>query len=376
MKQGWELKKLGEVCDLINGSTPLKSNKDYWVNGSFPWFTIEDLRIQGRVINYTNQFITKIGLKKLKILPVDTVLLCCTASIGEYAITKIELTTNQQFNGLVIKDKNKLSPSFLLYFSSTLREKLYNLSGKATIDFISISKLKNIEIPIPPLPEQERIVSILDQVFSAIEQAKANAEKNLKNAKELFDSYLNGVFENKGEDWKESEIGEIIDIKNGKSQKEVLSETGPYKIMGSAGNLMGYSNGYICDAGTTIIGRKGNISKPIYIEEKFWNVDTAFGFYPKNNLLENKFIYYLCLTIDFEKMNRGTTIPSLVKSELKTIKVWYPKLSEQQDIIKKLDKFSIEIKQLEETYQQKLIELEDLKKSILQKAFNGELINL
>ena len=75
-------------------------------------------------------------------------------------------------------------------------------------------------------------------------------------------------------------------------------------------------------------------------------------------------------------MNRGTTIPSLVKSELKTIKVWYPKLSEQQDIIKKLDKFSIEIKQLEETYQQKLIELEDLKKSILQKAFNGELINL
>ena len=69
MKQGWELKKLGEVCDLINGSTPLKSNKDYWVNGSFPWFTIEDLRIQGRVINYTNQFITKIGLKKLKILP-------------------------------------------------------------------------------------------------------------------------------------------------------------------------------------------------------------------------------------------------------------------------------------------------------------------
>ena len=376
MKQGWELKKLGEVCDLINGSTPLKSNKDYWVNGSFPWFTIEDLRIQGRVINYTNQFITKIGLKKLKILPVDTVLLCCTASIGEYAITKIELTTNQQFNGLVIKDKNKLSPSFLLYFSSTLREKLYNLSGKATIDFISISKLKNIEIPIPPLPEQERIVSILDQVFSAIEQAKANAEKNLKNAKELFDSYLNEIFTNKGEDWKESEIGEIIDIKNGKSQKEVLSETGPYKIMGSAGNLMGYSNGYICDAGTTIIGRKGNISKPIYIEEKFWNVDTAFGFYPKNNLLENKFIYYLCLTIDFEKMNRGTTIPSLVKSELKTIKVWYPKLSEQQDIIKKLDKFSIEIKQLEETYQQKLIELEDLKKSILQKAFNGELINL
>lgn len=356
MKQGWELKKLGEVCNVGYG-TRVVNKRDggsiYPVyGGGGPTFFMDTFNRADCLV------VGRFALSEK-----------CTRFVkGQFFLNDSGLTVSPL-------NKNELFQNFLNLQLLFLNDYIYSLAKGAAQKNLDVSAFKNIEIHYPKsLPEQERIVSILDQVFSAIEQAKANAEKNLKNAKELFDSYLNEIFTNKGEDWKESEIGEIIDIKNGKSQKEVLSETGPYKIMGSAGNLMGYSNGYICDAGTTIIGRKGNISKPIYIEEKFWNVDTAFGFYPKNNLLENKFIYYLCLTIDFEKMNRGTTIPSLVKSELKTIKVWYPKLSEQQDIIKKLDKFSIEIKQLEETYQQKLIELEDLKKSILQKAFNGELI--
>jgi restriction endonuclease S subunit len=92
----WEVKKLGDVCDIINGSTPLRTNSEFWHNGTVPWFTIDDIRKQGRRISHTEQFVTKAALKKLRVLPVNTVLLCCTASIGEYAITEIELTTNQQ----------------------------------------------------------------------------------------------------------------------------------------------------------------------------------------------------------------------------------------------------------------------------------------
>jgi len=139
--------------------------------------------------------------------------------------------------------------------------------------------------------------------------------------------------------WEVRKLGEIIEIKNGKNQQLVLSENGKYKIMGSAGNVMGYATDYICDAGTTIIGRKGNISKPIYINEKFWNVDTAFGLYPKNeNDMDKRFVYYLCLGIDFKSMNRGTTIPSLVKSELQSIQILFPKsLIKQQKIVAILD---------------------------------------
>ncbi len=375
MKQGWKIKNLGEICEIVNGSTPLRTNKDFWDNGDYPWFTIDDIREQGRIINHTRQKVTNKALKKLRVLPIDTILLCCTASIGEYAITKIELTTNQQFNGLVIKDKKELLPMFLFYFSSTLKDTLSNLSGKTTIDFIPISRLKNIEIQLPPPSEQKEIIAILDKAFTDISKAKANAEQNLKNAKELFESYLQGVFSNKDNKWKEGTLGEIIEIRNGRNQKAVLSEIGKYKIMGSAGNVMGYANDYICEVGTTIIGRKGNISKPIYIDEKFWNVDTAFGLFPKNEKnTDKRFVYYLCLGIDFKSMNRGTTIPSLVKTELQTIKIVYPKsLKEQQDIVKKLDSLSIETKRLENINQQKLNYLEELRKSILQKAFNGEL---
>lgn len=93
LPKGWEIKRLGEVCEIINGSTPLRTHKEYWENGEFPWFTIDDIREQGRKITFTRQKITKVALNKLRTLPIDTVLLCCTASVGEYAITKIELTT-------------------------------------------------------------------------------------------------------------------------------------------------------------------------------------------------------------------------------------------------------------------------------------------
>ena len=97
MKINWQAKKLGEVCEIVNGSTPLRKNKEFWNNGDVSWFTIEDIREQGRVIKTTRQKITKkaLGKTSVRLLPPEAVLLCCTASVGEYAITEISLTTNQ-----------------------------------------------------------------------------------------------------------------------------------------------------------------------------------------------------------------------------------------------------------------------------------------
>ena len=99
---------------------------------------------------------------------------------------------------------------------------------------------------------------------------------------------------------------------------------------------MGYANSYICEAGTTIVGRKGNINSPIYAETRFWNVDTAFGLAAKSGL-DSKFLYYYCLSFDFSALNRGTTIPSLVKSELLGISIPVPPLPEQHRIVAILD---------------------------------------
>ena len=174
------------------------------------------------------------------------------------------------------------------------------------------------------------------------------------------------------QDWEIKKLGEAVEIRNGKNQQEVLSDTGKYPIMGSAGNIMGYATDYICEAGTTIIGRKGNISKPIFINEKFWNVDTAFGLYPRNGLPE-KFVYYTCLNIDFESMNRGTTIPSLVKSELLQIPILIPKShSEQQRIVSILDEAFAAIAQAKANAEKNLKNAKDFFESYLQGVFENK----
>jgi len=136
--------------------------------------------------------------------------------------------------------------------------------------------------------------------------------------------------------WQTKHFGDVLDIKNGKNQKCVESDKGTYPIYGSAGNVMGYATAYICEAGTTIVGRKGNINSPIYTETNFWNVDTAFGLAAKTGL-DSRFLYYFCLSYDFSIHNRGTTIPSLVKSDLLQIQIPFPSLTEQQRIVGILD---------------------------------------
>ena len=145
-------------------------------NEDIPWFTIEDIRKQGRIISSTQKYITSKALKEtsVKLLPKNTVLICCTASIGEHAITKIELTTNQQFNGMVIKEayKNRLLPEYLFWVTSTFKNELLRLSGKTSFEFVSVKTLKTIEIPLPPLEIQEEIVKELDGYQAVIDGAQ------------------------------------------------------------------------------------------------------------------------------------------------------------------------------------------------------------
>ncbi len=185
--QKWQMVKLGEVCEIYNGSTPNRNIKEYWENGTIPWFTIEDLRRQGRIIYNTRQFITQKGYNEssVKLLPKHSVLLCCTASIGEYAFTEIELTTNQQFNGLVVKEsfRDKLFPKYLFYCSPKFKTELERLSGKATFGFVSIATLKNLHIPLPPLEVQQRIVDKIEaerKVIDSLREMVKTYEEKIK----------------------------------------------------------------------------------------------------------------------------------------------------------------------------------------------------
>ncbi len=235
MKQGWEIKNLGEVCKIQGGSTPKRTESLFWENGTYPWFTVEDIREQGRIITDTRQKVTKVAWDKLRVFPKDTILLCCTASLGEYAITKIPLTSNQQFNGLVIKDKNYLSPMFLLHYCATLKNKLYSLSGKATIDFVSAEKVRQIPIPVPPLSEQENIVAELDCLSGIIENKKQQLKEYDALAQSIFyEMFGNPIDNEKG--WETNSLGEIANISSGGTPSRKKTEY-------FTGNINWYSAG-------------------------------------------------------------------------------------------------------------------------------------
>lgn len=154
----------------------------------------------------------------------------------------------------------------------------------------------------------------------------------------------------------EKTFEEVLDIKNGKNQKEVENPDGKYPIYGSGG-IMGYADKYICEANTVIIGRKGSINNPIYVETPFWNVDTAFGLIAKPEKLIPKYLYYFCKYFDFEKLNTTVTIPSLTKANLLKIKINVPELIQQSKEVEVLDKVSqvIEARKIQLEYMNNLI---------------------
>ena len=146
------------------------SEERFWKGGSINWFTVDDIHEQGEYITETKQRITQEATSEERIVRAGSVLLCCTASIGQCAITRIATTTNQQFNALTIKDEYRdiLDDEYLFLFAKTLKDELNRLAGTTTFAFVSVKKVGNILIPIPPIIEQKRIVDIVKKSISSI----------------------------------------------------------------------------------------------------------------------------------------------------------------------------------------------------------------
>ena len=134
-------------------------------------------------------------------------------------------------------------------------------------------------------------------------------------------------------------FADVLTIVNGKNQKKVENPNGRYPIYGSGGG-MGYADDYICEGNTVVIGRKGSINNPIFVETPFWNVDTAFGLCADPTKLSAKYLYYFCEKFDFEQLNTTVTIPSLTKANLLNVQIPLPALDEQYRIVEVLDKVS------------------------------------
>lgn len=386
LPKGWEIKKLGEVAKVMYGYT----EKSYIEEIGPKFLRITDIQNDG--VNWDTVpycYINDSDFEKYKLINGDIVFARTGATTGKsYLVIN---PPKSVFASYLIKlniINIDLLPEFLfLYFQTKAYWDTINagISGSAQGGF-NATKLSELQIPFPPKEEQQRIVAKLDEAFEAIEKTKANAEQNLKNTKELFDSYLHSIFENKGKDWEIKKINEICTLINGRAynKQELLSE-GKYRVL-RVGNFFTNNNWFYsnlelseekyCDEGDLLYAWSASFGPRVWEGEKVIYHYHIWKVIPNLNLISKEFLYIL-LEWDKESIKKaqgtGTTMMHVSKGSMEARLIPLPPIAEQQSIVQKLDALSSETKKLEAIYRKKLEDLEELKKSILQKAFCGQL---
>jgi type I restriction enzyme S subunit len=298
-------------------------------------------------------------------------------------------------------NKAQVAPEFFNYYSQSndYLEAINLQTTGTTRNRISRNKLGLISIPVPPLPEQQRIVAMLDAAFASIATAKSNTEQNLKNARALFDSYLHEVFSQRGNDWIEthkplSDLCELIvdcehktaptqeegipSIRTPNTGKGKLLLDGVYRVSEETYNE--WTRRAEPKAGDLILAREAPAGNVAVIPE---NTRVCLGqrtvlIRPNNNIFESEFLTFLLLCPDMrEKLlahSRGATVQHVNMKDIRALNVGaIPPVENQKFIVSKLNTIIEETQRLETLYQRKLTALDELKKALLHQAFNGEL---
>ncbi len=379
MKKDWEIKKLGEVCEVIAGQSPegkfynqdkkgtpfYQGKKDFglkYLDKPTVWTTVE----------------TKIALE-------NDILMSVRAPVGDINICTSRVCIGR---GLAaIRASEAVNNDFLFYFLLSIKSKI---TGKEGAVFASINRqeISDLAIPIPSLEEQKRIVKILNEKFAQLETIKTNAQTNLQNAKDLFQSQLTKAFSNTT--WEKKTIGDICILKSGNSSSN-NSKPGnlPYVKVGDMtinGNektittstlFVDYEENKknIFPKGTVIFPKRGGAiltnKKRLTAVEICCDLN-IMGVIPTDKIL-SEFLYYYFIGIDFAELCNGAAIPQINNIDINPLTISLPPLPEQKRIVKELDTLSEKVRQLEEIYTKQLTDCDELKQSLLQKAFEGEL---
>ena len=369
MKTNWQTKQLDEVLEYEQPTKYLVASKNYKDEYETPVLTAGKSFILGKTKEQK-------GIFPAKDLPVIIFDDFTTATKFVDFPFKVKSSAMKILHPV----KNISDAKFIFYVMQNI-----NFDHTGIHKRYWISEYSQIEILLPLLPEQKRIVNILDEVFEKIEKAKENAEKNLQNSKELFESYLHDIFINPRDGWEIKKIGEVSKIEKIKKGKKDLPyvgmediESNSAKFIGSLNSRNVKSSSFYFSSEHILYGRLRPYLNKILIPDFEGHCSTEIFPIRVGQSLNKKLLFYWFLSNktvkEINKTCTGTRMPRANMKEVFDFSITFPKsLSEQKAIIRKLDELSSQTKKLEVIYKQKLTDLEELKKSILKKAFSGEL---
>lgn len=374
----WQIKKLGEVLEYEQPTQYIVSSKNYKEEYETPVLTAGKSFVLGKTKEKNGIF----PKDKLPVIIFDDF---TTATKFVDFPFKVKSSAMKILHSV----KNKSDAKFLFYLMQNISFDHAGIHKRYWI-----SEYSQIEILLPPLPEQHRIVKILDEVFDNVKKAKENTEKNLQNSKDLFESYLNNIFTNPKKDWDEKVLSNVSDFQNGFAFKSALFKTGGFPILRisniqddgiSYKRLVFFDKAsykenfdkYQVSKGDLVIAMSGATTGKLAIsnaDEIFFLNQRVGKFLPKRGLLKQFLYYYLSTRIKENlRISAGAAQPNLSTEQIKNFIIPLPSFEEQKSIVAKLDSLFAQTKKLEEIYKQKLTDLEGLKKSVLKKAFSGGL---
>ncbi|MFM4715350.1 restriction endonuclease subunit S [Aeromonas veronii] len=401
MKEGWKLIKLDELCVIERGGSPRPIDAFLTADADgINWIKISDATASGKYIYKTEQKIKPEGAKRSRIVNEGDFILSNSMSFGRPYIMK---TNGCIHDGWLVLRQPKVNPDYLYLVlgSDFVYQQFDRLASGSTVRNLNIGLVKSVEIPVPSELEQQRIVAILDEAFEAIAAARANAEQNRKNARALFESYLQSVFSQRGEGWVETTIGNQVDFLAGfafKSTQYTESKDGIRLIRGDnivQGQLRwdgvkylprasaeNYSQFYFEEndivlamdrpwvaAGLKVACITNNDLPALQVQRTARlrvkpNIHWKYLFHM---IRSTKFVTYL---LDGQT---GLGVPHISGKQILSFEFAMPPLNQQQLIVQKLDALDDKTQRLESLYQRKIAALDELKQSLLQQAFSGQL---
>lgn len=329
---GVEYLAVSELFDLRNGYTPSKSNSTFWEDGSVPWFRMEDIRENGRILDNSLQKISDSAVKGGKLFPANSILVATSATIGEHALITVPHLSNQRFTSLSLKPafSSRLTMKFAYYYGFVLGEwcrKNTTTSSFASVDMVGFKRFK---FPVPPLEVQRVIVDILDQ-FVKLEARKQQYEYYRGQILSFVDSA----------EWQT--IGECLDLKAGRSIK--AAEISPIASAERGVRCFGGNGvrGFVAigshHGSYPLIGRQGALCGNVnWVEGEFYATEHAVVAVPKAGI-DSRWVYHMLTEMNLNQYATKSAQPGLSVSRLNQVRIPVPSLMEQQEAASLLDAF-------------------------------------
>lgn len=374
MKEGWKYERLGEVASFIRGLTYSKNDEAVFSSKKVLRsnnVTLEDGKLNFEEIKYLKEDFCIPEDKKVK---KGSLLMCMSngskAHLGKVALIDAEI--DYAFGGFMglVSHNESLDDKFFWYclIAPNYRKYIEELSAGANINNIKIKDLEKYVIPVPPLPEQQRIVTFLDTEFAKIDALKAKAEQSLQNAKDLFQAALQEMMETK-EGWKELFLVEEFKLSSGDNLPAKKQIQGQYPVYGGNG-ITGYHNDYNLDGCQLLLGRVGALCGNVHLtNSKIWVTDNAFMVNNISDKWDKTFLFHYLSFLNLNQYASQTAQPVISNKSMRDVVVYQPSITEQRIIAETIKALDSRVKQLQSNYTRTLQLCADLKQSLLKQVF-------